>query len=273
MRVAAVARRFFPGVVVALPLVWFAYAVALLVRGVTTNLEYAPALLFAALGSLVVVACNEAFGIYRRWWRYATSQDLVPLTVSMGFATVALVGLNLAWPGFRPMPLSVVFLGGFFALCAMTAARYRSKPLAAVRRTWRRLMAPPATGVTRVLIVGAGDAGQHLGWQLRNGDLAESYYVVGHVDDDGRKHGMLIHGHKVLGGRDKIPEIVEDLGVDLIVIAIHIISGPDFRDIVSLCQETTAQIKLMPNALAPIHGDTHPTLSPANVTGGSLFGD
>ena len=151
----------------------------------------------------------------------------------------------------------------------MTAARYRSKPLAAVRRAWRRLMAPPALGVTRVLIVGAGDAGQHLGWQLRNGSLAESYYVVGHVDDDGRKHGMLIHGHKVLGGRQMIPEIVESRGVDLIVIAIHLISGPDFRDIVALCQETTAQIKLMPNALAPMHGDSFQ----APLTGGSLFGD
>src|SRR5687768_166750 len=110
-RVAAIARRFFPWVVVDLPLVWSAYALALLVRGVTITLEYAPALGFAALAAVVVVACNEAFGIYRRWWRFATSQDLVPLTVSMGVATVAIVGLDLAWPGFRPMPLSTVFLG------------------------------------------------------------------------------------------------------------------------------------------------------------------
>ncbi len=266
---AAIVRRFFPWVVVDLPLVWACYALALLVRGVTTDLEYAPALEFAVLASAVVVACNEAFGIYRRWWRFATSQDLVPLTVSVGSATVAVVGLNLAWPGFRPMPLSVVFLGSFFALSAMTAARYRSKPLAAIRRTWRRLVAPPAEGITRVLIVGAGDAGQHLGWQLRNGAFAESYYVVGHVDDDARKHGMLIHGHKVLGGRSMIPAVVEQMSVDLIVFAIHTIPGRDFRDIVSICQETPAQIKVMPNAMAPIAGE--PFQAP--LSGGSLFGD
>ena len=197
-----IARRFFPWVVVDLPLVWCAYALALLVRGVTTDLEYGPALLFAALGSVVVVACNEAFGIYRRWWRFATSQDLVPLTVSMGFATVALVGLNLAWPGFRPMPISVVFLGGFFALCAMTAVRYRSKPLAAIRRTWRRLARPSGgrrhTGADR-----RGRRGRPApGWQLQNGALGERHQVVGFVDDDGRKHGRLIHGRQVFGGRD-----------------------------------------------------------------------
>src|SRR5919202_1957695 len=145
---AAIVRRFFPWGGVDLPLVWACYALALLVRGVTTDLEYAPALEFAVLASAVVVACNEAFGIYRRWWRFATSQDLVPLTVSVGSATVAIVALNLAWPGLRPMPLSVVFLGSFFALCAMTAVRYRTKPLAAVRRAVRRLTAPPGAATT-----------------------------------------------------------------------------------------------------------------------------
>ena len=55
------------------------------------------------------------------------------------------------------------------------------------------------------LIVGAGEAGQHLGWQLQNGALGERHHVVGFVDDDARKHGMLIHGRKVLGGRQAIP--------------------------------------------------------------------
>ncbi|MGE3913156.1 MAG: polysaccharide biosynthesis protein [Chloroflexota bacterium] len=271
-RAAAIARRFFPWVVIDLPLVWLAYAIALLVRGVTTNLEYGPALLFAVLASLLVVACNEAFGIYRRWWRFATSQDLVPLTVSVGFATVAIVGVDLAWPGFRPMPLSVVFLGGFFAICGMTAARYRSKPLAAIRRTWRRVMAPPGLGVTRVLIVGAGEAGQHLGWQLQNGPLAERHHVVGFVDDDARKHGMLIHSRKVFGGRQAIPDVVERENVDLIVLAIHTIPGRELRDIVTICQETTAQIKSLPSSLAPIEGGPVRTAS-GGPLGDSLFGD
>ncbi|MFN8634511.1 MAG: polysaccharide biosynthesis protein [Chloroflexota bacterium] len=269
---ASIARRFFPWVVVDLPLVWSSYAIALLVRGVTTNLEYTPALLFAALASVVVVACNEAFGIYRRWWRYATSQDLVPLTVSVGVATVGIVALDLAWPSVRPMPLSVVFLGAFFAICAMTAVRYRSKPLATVRRTWRRLTAPPAEGITRVLIVGAGEAGQHLGWQLQNGSLGERYHVVGFVDDDARKHGMLIHGRQVYGGRQAIPGIVERLSVDLIVLAIHTIAGRELRDIVTVCQETSAQIKSLPSALAPIEGGPIRPSS-GGALGDSLFGD
>ncbi|MCC6174588.1 MAG: SDR family NAD(P)-dependent oxidoreductase [Chloroflexi bacterium] len=268
-RVTSIARRFFPWVVVDLPLVWACYALALLVRGATTDLEYEPALLFGFVASVIVVAWNEAFGIYRRWWRFATSQDMVPLTVAVGCSTVTTVGLSLAWPGVRPMPLSVVFLGGFFALCGMTAARYRAKPLAAIRRFWRRLMDPPNQAVTRVLIVGAGDAGQQLGWQLQNGTLAERHHVVGYVDDDRRKHGMLIHSRKVLGGRAAIPDLIERHQIDLIVLAIHRIAGRDFRDIVALCQETSAQIKVVPDPLDTIRGEVPRVPSGA----ATLFGD
>ena len=51
-------RRMFPWVVIDLPLVWACYALALLVRGVTADLEYPPALLFGVLASVAVVACN-----------------------------------------------------------------------------------------------------------------------------------------------------------------------------------------------------------------------
>ena len=124
-RVVAPVWRFVPWVAIDFLLVWMSYALALAVRGLTANLEYAPALAFAFLASVIAVACNEALGRNWRRWRFARSPHVVPLTIAVGSATVAIVGLNLAWPGFRPMPLSVVFLGGFFAFSAMAAVRTR----------------------------------------------------------------------------------------------------------------------------------------------------
>ena len=135
---------------------WTCYTFALFVRGVSTDLHYTPSLQFAVLASIIVVVCNRAICSYRWWWRFTTSQHFVPLATSVTAATVAVSVVNLAWPGFRPMPLSVVFLGGFFALLAMTVVRYRSMLSVAAEHARRRVAEPPTNRLLRILVVRVG---------------------------------------------------------------------------------------------------------------------
>ena len=58
----------------------------------------------------------------------------------------------------------------------------------------------------RVLIVGAGDAGNIILRDLRQRDHR---YVIGFIDDDPAKNGKLIEGVPVTGGRDDILACVE----------------------------------------------------------------
>jgi FlaA1/EpsC-like NDP-sugar epimerase len=88
-----------------------------------------------------------------------------------------------------------------------------------------------------------------LAWRLLHAKESTPYHIVGYVDDDPNKHGMRIHGIKVLGDRHHIPEIVQREGVELIVIAIHTISGEAFRAILSTCQNTSAKVKALPSVL------------------------
>ena len=74
---------------------------------------------------------------------------------------------------------------------------------------------------TRVLLMGAGDAGaQVLSDILRNPELG--LRVVGLIDDDQRCLGRALHGVTVLGGRGAIPSLVRKLGVDQVLLAIPI---------------------------------------------------
>ena len=60
-----------------------------------------------------------------------------------------------------------------------------------------------------VLIVGAGDAGvMMVSEMLCNPQLKLS--PVGFVDDDPVKHGLMIRGLRVLGGRKEIPQLVAE---------------------------------------------------------------
>ena len=57
----------------------------------------------------------------------------------------------------------------------------------------------------RVLIIGAGDAGDMIVREMRKGG---GYLPVGFIDDDPSKLGRTIHGVKVLGPRSELPRVV-----------------------------------------------------------------
>jgi FlaA1/EpsC-like NDP-sugar epimerase len=97
----------------------------------------------------------------------------------------------------------------------------------------------------RVLVIGAKDIGQILTYQLQN--HLHTYQVVGFVDDDRQRQGMKIHSVPVYGGRERIPELVSRLHIDLILVAIPLSKARDPRELLALCRSTQAQIKVIPS--------------------------
>ena len=240
------------------------YVVAILVDGLGVILAFyvALALRFAGQGPLeyllqfrrsvlfitgVYLLFNGLFGLYARIWLYASTDEIVSIIESVVISTLLIATVDLLWPGERPLPLSVVLAGGFFALTGFVLSRYRARLLRAFLRSWESRASDGTASGTRVLVVGAGEAGQLLAWRLRNQPEGLPYHIVGFVDDDPKKHGMLIHGVRVLGDRHLIPEITQQEQVDLIIVAIHTIDSKNFRDILAVCEKTTARIKTLPD--------------------------
>jgi FlaA1/EpsC-like NDP-sugar epimerase len=115
---------------------------------------------------------------------------------------------------------------------------------------WRAIWHQEFPGsTTRVLIVGAGDAGQITAMRLKHRFLNgnNGYRVVGFVDDDPVKRRLYVEGSPVVGSCATIPELTEKYRVDLIVFAIHNISGARFREILTLCEKASARIKIVPD--------------------------
>ncbi len=190
---------------------------------------------------------NGLFGLYARIWLYASTDEIVSIIESVVISTLLIAAVDLLWPGERPLPLSVVLAGGFFVLAGFVLIRYRARLVRGFLRTWESRASDAAASGTRVLVVGAGEAGQLLAWRLRNRPEGLPYHIVGFVDDDPHKQGMLIHGVRVLGDRHLIPEITQQEQVQLIIIAIHTITGQNFRDILAICGSTSARIKTLPD--------------------------
>lgn len=101
----------------------------------------------------------------------------------------------------------------------------------------------------RTLIVGAGSAGELLLRDLYRSD-EHPYRVAGLVDDDPRKWGMSIGGRRVLGGLDRVPRLVEELGIRQLLFAIPRLPAARVREVLSACARFKLTYKILPVSFA-----------------------
>ena len=105
-----------------------------------------------------------------------------------------------------------------------------------------------------VLIIGAGEAGSMVLREIRNHPDA-GMNVAGFIDDDKSKLDMSIGGKKVFGDRNKIPDIVREYNINLIIIAVPSVSQKEINNIVEICEKTNAKLKIVPSTYDIISGD------------------
>src|SRR6266581_2232620 len=112
------------------------------------------------------------------------------------------------------------------------------------RRYRAAVQANPAAR-RRVLIVGFGRVGQHLGGVLLG---RPSYYeLVGFLDDDLGKIGASLEGRRVLGTTGDLDRLVRENGVDEIIIAIPSARRERVMEIVGACLRIKVKWKVVPD--------------------------
>jgi dTDP-glucose 4,6-dehydratase len=112
----------------------------------------------------------------------------------------------------QPVPNFALFLAIPTALLLMFAVRF----------AWRRVRDRRAMRVTdlrRVLVFGAGDGGEQIIRAMKQ-DPDSIFQPVGVIDDHKAKQGRLVHGVKVLGGRDTLPEIAKAVSAEVLLMAV-----------------------------------------------------
>jgi FlaA1/EpsC-like NDP-sugar epimerase len=194
---------------------------------------------FMPLAVTLHLIANHAAGLYGQMWRYASVQEARRIVVAGVVGGVGVVLANLVAERFmEPLPRSVIFLGPTLALMGAGAIRFQSR-LRTVRRS-------SDLDRTRVLLVGAGDAGaQVLRDIIKHPALRLS--PVGFVDDDRRKRGRAIHGVPVLGGTMNIPAVAHKLGVDQILLTIPSADSELVRNVAELADVADVTLRVLPS--------------------------
>ena len=185
-------------------------------------------------------------GLYAGMWRFTSLRDLRRLAVACLFSTVLIIILLFAIPRFQGLSRSVFFVDGILTFIltggVRLAIRYyyagqgKNNNADRVTRSWRQ---------KRVLIVGAGRAGEKILREIME-NKALNYNVLGFIDDDPAKHGLSIHGVRVLGDVACLEQITAILDVEQIFIALPSADGDTTRRIVEACLKTGISHKILP---------------------------
>ena len=189
----------------------------------------------------VMILCQSlsyvVFGLYRGIWRFASLYDFIRIGKSVYVGALIATLVIFVITGMEHVPRSVIplYIILLFVLLGGNRALYRSLKDQRMR----------VSGGKRVLIIGAGESAQMLARDMLQHAQGE-YLPVGMIDDDPDKLNREIHGIKVLGGFEDIPDVTRKQSVDLVVIAIPSLSSARMQHLVGICENAGTEFKTVP---------------------------
>ena len=210
--------------------------------------DYYSGLVIATIAfSIIKLITFTIGGFYKRYWRYASIDEVIEITALTTTAVVieiVLLSILQYVIGTESelylVPRSLPLLDGILSLIIVGGIRLSIR--AAARKSHKRKNFYKRD---RVLIVGAGDAGVSILQEMRR-NLKLGLNPVAFVDDDPKKLGLNIQGVSVVGNRYRLPEIVTAQNIRQVVIAMPTASGKTIREIVDVCQAIGVPVNTLP---------------------------
>ncbi len=190
-----------------------------------------------------------SFKIYKRIWQYASVGDLISilkgaLLGSVFFYTIHQFIVQYFY-GHIVVPRSIYLLTTILVFMSVGGSRF-------LWRIFRDNYMKIQPHHRRALIVGAGEAGVLVVRELKHNQA--DLYPVAFIDDDLQKQKSEAMGVPIVGTRQHIPQIVKKYEIQDIIIALPSSSRTDIAEIINICKETNAQIKIIPRVNDLIHG-------------------
>lgn len=208
--------------------------------------------------ALLFSLINSLLGLNRVAWSKAGSLAAMDLLFSSGLTMGILLIIDRVI--FPPEMISMAMAITITVLSAagFVAVRYRERLITGLANRWLDLRGQSTPLGERVMIVGAGDMGEFASWLFRRFEFSRIFTIVGMVDDDPRKVGMVVDGCKIMGTSEALPDLIRKNDIGLIVFAITRISSAQRERILSLCRKTPARLVLFPDLMTLVRSSLMP---------------
>ncbi len=203
---------------------------------------------------LALVFCVPIFyfsKLYHFTWAYVSTQELITLFKAVSLSFLVLGASLFVLRDFNVLsgfPRSVLLISYFLVFLSTSLIRFS-------KRIYLQIFSRTnGEGKERTIIVGAGDAGEQILRSILNAKES-SYLPLGFIDDSPAKQGVIIHGLKVFGKIQDIPNIIKNETVDGLIIALPSVGASVIKEAVELARQAgIKKIKIAPSLSEIIDG-------------------
>ena len=204
-------------------------------------------LLNAALAILVYETILICFRLYNNITRYETGKDYIIYFIACILSGFVVCLINMSFK------LNLLLFKHNMSICALIAFTIIS-----YRVIIKILLNYDASIMSKdnknentksdkrnLLIIGGGEATRVIIDSIKH-TMRKQYTIVGIIDDNLDKVGYKISGVKILGDRSKITEVAKEMNVNDIFFSIANIDAKNKKEILNLCQQTKARVRILP---------------------------
>lgn len=177
--------------------------------------------------------------LYKSVWTFASVNEFVLIFAACILST-AFQALGMQFL-FLVVPRSYYLFYFFLLLMTTTATRFSYRALRIVKRCVTKIGHPSKN----TMVIGAGEAGSMIIHELKYSKHLERK-VACIIDDNPSKKGKYLQGVPVVGNRDTIIENAKKYNIDEIILAIPSAKTKTTRDILRICNQTDAKLKVLP---------------------------
>ena len=188
--------------------------------------------------------------LYHSIWRLASVSELRRILI----AYTLLIPIYVAGGFFMRlrMPTSYYLMGYIISFCMTTGIRFSYRLLRFYVN--RQDNSRPAAGRDRVMIIGAGRAGQTLIKEMLSSSKM-NVQVCCIIDDNPNKKGRVLEGIPIVGNRYDIVDAVKKYDINRIVYAIPATTGKNRKDILNICKDTGCRMQTVPGVYQLVNGE------------------
>jgi len=215
-------------------------------------------LLYVAAVTIIKPIVLYRFGMYHRYWSYASVPDLIAVVLASAASMVAMGMLVAGWLLYDPLlefSRAVLFIDALLTLLVVGGVRISVRVAAESQpRKRQQHLNGAATAVKRVLVVGAGLAGTMVVREMeRNPQLGMQ--AVGFLDDEASKMGTQICGIPVFGSTRDLANVVQQRPIDEVIISMPTATGNVLRSIADQCRKLGIVSRTMPGVFELLDGN------------------